>query len=221
MQRSENPRHAIRNLIFDLGGVVYNIRYENIADALKRHGVDQAERFYSRSFQTHEMDLFEMGLLSPAQFRDYVRQVKTTLTDQQIDDIVNAILIDMPSTHVALLLALRQKYNVFLFSNTNQINYDCFYRHCLNKFGFDVFQACFTRAYFSHQMHIRKPHVEGFHLIIQENELIPSQTVFIDDNRPNLQGARAAGLQCCHLQPGNDMCSLFDDGFNFIGPLED
>lgn len=200
----------IKNIIFDFGGVIHDIRYENVGEAFVRHGITNLGTFYSKDFQTAEMDLFEKGLLSPAQYRDYIRRATGhNLNDTDIDDIVNAILIDVPSERVELLLRLRKRYRVFLFSNTNQINYDCFTAKLQKKFGFDIFKLCFDAAYFSQLMHCRKPSSEGFRRIVDEQHLIPAETLFIDDIAKNLDGARAVGIHGLHLASGT-ILDLFD-----------
>ncbi|MBO7490046.1 MAG: HAD family phosphatase [Bacteroidales bacterium] len=203
--------NRIRNIIFDFGGVIHDIRYENVGEAFIKHGVTDLGTFYSKDFQTPEMDLFEKGLLSPAQYRDYIRRMTgKNLSDNDIDDIVNAILIDVPRERVELLIKLRKNYKVFLFSNTNQINYDCFTVKLKQKYGFDIFQECFDAAYFSQFMHCRKPATEGFERIIEEQHLVPSETLFIDDIEKNLDGARAVGINGLHLASGS-ILDLFDN----------
>lgn len=200
----------IKNIIFDFGGVIHDIRYENVGEAFVRHGITNLGTFYSKDFQTAEMDLFEKGLLTPAQYRDYIRRATGhNLSDTDIDDIVNTILIDVPSERVELLLRLRKRYRVFLFSNTNQINYDCFTAKLQKKFGFDIFKCCFDAAYFSQLMHCRKPSPEGFRRIVDEQHLIPAETLFIDDIAQNLDGARAVGIHGLHLANGT-ILDLFD-----------
>lgn len=195
--------NSIKNIIFDLGGVVYDIRYENVAEAFVRHGVTNLGEFYTKQFQTPEMDLFEMGLMSVEEYRDYVRRATgVALTDEEVDDIVNAILIDVPRERVEMLLELRKRYRTFLFSNTNAINYACFMKHLREKYGFDIFEECFDHAYFSHTLHLRKPAREGFATIIGEQHLVAAETLFIDDIEKNLQGARDEGLQVFHLAEG-------------------
>lgn len=208
----------IKNIIFDFGGVIHDIRYENVAEAFARHGIVGLEKFYSKDFQTHEMDLFEKGLVSPAEYRDYIRQMTgKELSDGEIDDIVNAILIDVPSERVELLLKLRKRYKTFLFSNTNQINYDCFTVRLKEKYGFDIFEHCFDAAYFSHFMHCRKPSPEGFERIVKEQGLNPTETVFIDDIAKNLEGAKAVGIHGLHLAQGT-LIDLFDNNGNLKTP---
>ncbi len=200
----------IKNIIFDFGGVIHDIRYENVGEAFVHHGITNLGTFYSKDFQTAEMDLFEKGLLSPTQYRDYIRRATGhNLSDTDIDDIINAILIDVPTERVELLLRLRKRYRVFLFSNTNQINYDCFTAKLQKKFGFDIFKRCFDAAYFSQLMHCRKPSPEGFRRIVDEQHLIPAETLFIDDIAKNLDGARAVGIHGLHLASGT-ILDLFD-----------
>ena len=79
------------------------------------------------------------------------------------------------------------------------------------QFGFDIFDKYFQRCYFSQLMHIRKPKEEGFRKIIAENNLVPADTLFIDDSPQHLVGARACGLQTIHLQDGMDVTELFDE----------
>lgn len=206
----------IKNIIFDFGGVLYDVRYENIAEAFESHGITNIGEFYTRTFQTPEIDRFEMGLMSPAEFHDYVRKASGhPASDAVIDEIMNAILIDMPAQRVELLLKLRAKYKVILFSNTNQIHYDCFYDHLLKKFNFDIFPTCFDACYFYHTMHMRKPNTDGFRRILKEQGLVPNETLFIDDNAPNLEGAREVGIHGYHLCD-KDVCDLFDEDLNFI-----
>ena len=200
----------IKNIIFDFGGVIHDIRYENVAEAFARHGIGGLDKFYSKDFQTKEMDLFEKGLISPEEYREYIRRMTgKNLSDCVIDDIVNAILIDVPTERVDLLLRLRKNYKLFLFSNTNKINYDCFTAKLKEKYGFDIFERCFDAAYFSFIMHCRKPDPEGFKLIIREQGLIPSETLFIDDIEKNLEGARAVGINGMHLAEGS-ILDIFD-----------
>ena len=203
--------NTIKNIIFDLGGVVYDIRYENVVEAIARRGITHLGQFYSKDFQTHEMDLFEKGLITVEEYRDYIRRVARLpeLSDSEIDDIVNAILIDIPRERVELLLRLKKRYGVYLFSNTNQINYDCFTVKLQKKFGFDIFERCFDAAYFSHFMHCRKPSPEESRQITDDQPLNQAETLFIDDIAKNLVGARAVGIHGLHLASGT-ILDLFD-----------
>lgn len=191
----------IKNIIFDLGGVIYDIRYENIPEAFARMGAGNLMEIYSKAKQTDFIDRYEEGLMSSDEFCEEIRRIsEVPLTDEQIKEAWNAILIDVPASRVDFLLKLKERYNLYLFSNTNQFNYDCFTAHLNQKYGFDFFDTIFKAAYFSHILHIRKPKAEGFQKIMQEQQLNPAETLFIDDSPQHIEGARRCGLQAYHLQ---------------------
>ena len=199
----------IKNIIFDLGGVIYDIRYENIPEAFVRMGAGNLVELYSKAKQTDFIDLYEEGLISSHEFCEEIRKVSSVpLTNEQIRDAWNAILIDVPAPRVDFLLKLKEKYKLYLFSNTNQFNYDCFTAHLKQKYGFDFFESIFKAAYFSHILHIRKPKKEGFQRIIQEQQLNPAETLFIDDSPQHIEGARKCGLQAYHLKDGERIETL-------------
>ena len=202
----------IKNIIFDLGGVIYDIRYENIAEAFARMGAGNLVPLYSKAQQTDFIDRFEEGLITTDEFCEEIRRLsEVPLTNAQIEEAWNAILIDVPAPRVNFLLKLKKKYNLYLFSNTNQFNYDCFTAHLKEKYGFDFFETIFKAAYFSHILHLRKPKAEGFQRIMLEQKLNPAETLFIDDSPQHIEGARQCGLQAYHLKDGEtieDYCLL-------------
>ena len=196
----------IKNIIFDLGGVLYDIRYENIADKFATYGLPNFTQQYTREAQSEAIDLFESGRMSVPDFRNYIRSLSPVpLTDQQIDDAWNAIIIDLPVHRVEMLHELKKRYRLFLFSNTNPLNYDCFQVQLHEKYGCDIFAECFVKAYFSHEMMMRKPNVEAFRRVIDEQGLNPAETLFIDDTARHIEGARKAGLHAYLLPKGEDV----------------
>jgi len=202
---------TIKNIIFDLGGVLYDIRYENIADTFRLYGVQDFERVYAQAAQAKEIDLFEEGKIPPEQFRNFIRTLTPhPLSNQQIDHAWNAILIDLPEIRVKLLEKLRKKYRTFLFSNTNEINCIEFERFVTEKFGVNIFETHFEKAYYSHTLGIKKPKPEGFQKICQEQNLVPAETLFIDDTERHILGAQKAGLQTYWLRHEKlENCNIF------------
>lgn len=199
----------LKNIIFDLGGVIYDIRYENIAEAFVKMGAGNLVSLYSKSQQSNFIDLFEEGRITSSAFCEEIRRLSAvSLTDAQITEAWNAILIDVPRERVDFLLKLKEKYNLYLFSNTNAINYDCFVPYLRAKFGFDFFPTLFKAAYFSHILQIRKPKPEGFQRIIEEQRLNPFETLFIDDSPQHIAGASQCGLRTHHLRNDEKIESL-------------
>lgn len=202
----------IRNIIFDFGGVLYNIRYQNIADAFARYGFPDFDKLYSKAHQTEVFDLFEEGKMSIPAFCDHIRSMsQKNLTDNQIAECWNAILLDFPSSSEQLLQKVRDHYRIFLFSNTNQLNYEAFTEQMFHKFGYSVPEKYMERCYYSQILHIRKPKPEGFQHILEENGLLPEETLFIDDSPQHIATARQMGLQTHHLAEGETVNDLFDE----------
>jgi len=194
----------IKNIILDLGGVLYDIRYENIADTFRKYGLQEFEKLYVQSGQAPEIDLFEEGKITPEQFRNFIRSLTpNTLTDNQIDHAWNAILIDLPEMRLKLLEKLKKKYRLFLFSNTNEINCIEFERFVTEKFGENIFETYFEKSYYSHLLGIKKPKPEAFFKICKEQNLHPAETLFIDDTERHILGAQKAGLQTYWLYHEN------------------
>ncbi|MEG2070092.1 MAG: HAD family phosphatase [Bacteroidales bacterium] len=197
---------AIKNIIFDLGGVIYDICYQNIPEAFQRYGVKNFEILYSKAAQTDVFNLYEEGLVSTEQFREYLHSLSPIpLSDQQIDIAWNSIMIDIPENRIKLLESIKNRYQLFLFSNTNQLNYEYYTQYVKEKFGYDIFNTLFVKAYFSHILQLRKPKPEAFQAIIDEQRLNPSETLFLDDSLQHIEGAKKCGLQTYHVQDGEEI----------------
>jgi glucose-1-phosphatase len=184
-----------KNIIFDFGGVILNIDYDLTPKAFTQLGINNFNELYSKATQTDLFDKLEKGLISPAAFRNEVKaRIGKAVSDEQIDGAWNAMLLDLPAKRVDLLTRLGKQYNIFLLSNTNEIHYRAFFAAIQTKFNRNIFADCFRKAYFSHQVNMRKPDAEIFNLVLSENNLNPSETLFIDDSPQHIEGAKRCGL---------------------------
>jgi putative hydrolase of the HAD superfamily len=97
--------------------------------------------------------------------------------------------------------AHNNEYATFLYSNTNQIHYDHFIPQFEREIGGN-FEKLFKSPYFSHKLGQRKPDPNSFKFILDKEGLVAEETIFIDDNEPNIIAAASVGLQVLFLQPG-------------------
>ncbi len=202
---------SIKNIIFDFGGVIYNIDYYKPVQLFKEMGIENFETLYSQAAQTSLMDDIETGKITPEEFRDGLRKIAgIPLSDEGINKAWNSILLNLPQENVELLGKVKLKYKTFLFSNTNQINEDCFRPMLEQELGFDMFTTLFNETFFSHRIQLRKPHPESFLYIINKHHLNPAETLFIDDTAQHIEGAKKAGLQALWLEKGMKIQDLFD-----------
>lgn len=209
---------TIKNIIFDLGGVIMNISFLQMMNSFKNLGFTESlEPNASNHFKEQVIEDFEIGKISPQQFREYVRQkTSQSISDQQIDDAINSILLDVPSSRIDFLKRLKRHYRIFLFSNTNQINEDCYRLRLKKQFGIDIFTELFEESFFSHHIGYRKPSLDGFAYILQKGGLKPEETVFVDDMAANVEGASRAGIHAIQLKKGMEINDLFNEKLEII-----
>ena|ERR1700677_1223658 len=193
------PKH-ITTVIFDLGGVLFDIDYKYTQQAFQKLGsTTDFNAVYSQQKQAGIFDEFEKGNISPAKFREGLREwLPESVTDKQIDDAWNALLIGFPPDKVELLNKLKKKYNLFLLSNTNEIHLPEVMNMIDNAHSPGQLGKLFTKEYYSCRMSLRKPDKTIYERVIIENELDPATTLFIDDLVQNIEGAQSIGLQTLH-----------------------
>lgn len=204
---------GIKNIIFDWGGVISNIDYTKTAEAFTRLGLEDFESVYNQLKQTTLFDDLEIGKITPEAFRMKIRtMLPDKVSDEEIDVAWTAMLQDLPMERIELLEKVRKEYNIFLLSNTNQIHVTRYSKYLDEIYGHEKFRNLFTKAYYSHEVGLRKPHVEIFEYVIRENNLNPATTLFIDDTPQHIEGARKAGLVVHHLKKPQTINQLFSNG---------
>lgn len=202
----------VKNIIFDLGVVLINIDYALTAESFRKLGVSDFEKQYSYAGQQQLYNDYEKGLLSKEEFCGKLRGIYgLPLTDEQIADAWNSMLLDFPAEREALLRKLQGQYRLFLLSNTNSMHVEAFTNSLREQFGYDIFQKHFEKAYFSSDMGMRKPDPEIFSYVLQTHGLDPAETLFIDDVKSNVDAAGQLGIQAVLLEPGQDVVSLLKE----------
>jgi putative hydrolase of the HAD superfamily len=186
-----------------------NIDFKKTEQAFLNLGVTGFNDMFT---QHHANDLFEnleTGKITPEQFYESFRQaIGKPLTNTQIKDAWNALLIDFPPERIKWLGNISRKYNVYLYSNTNLIHYESFMDTFCKNTGLPDFNQFFIKAYYSHELGLRKPYVNSFEYILKEQNLNPAETLFIDDTYSNIEGAKAAGMQTIHLEAPKTVLDL-------------
>ena len=203
----------IKNIIFDLGGVILDIDENIVYKELAKMGIDTSELSHSKEF-TEIMSKFDTGIYTAATFR---KKMKTwfgqeKMTDEKFDALWNAVLLDIPRERIEAMEKVRQHYRIFLMSNTNEIHYDLYVRDLQLRFGYKEFDALFDKSYFSFAEHLEKPDRRFFELILDHEGLLPEETLFIDDSPKNIEAAKALGLKTYHIRRDELVRNLFSDG---------
>ncbi|MFL5787914.1 MAG: HAD family hydrolase [Flavisolibacter sp.] len=191
----------IKNIIFDLGGIFLNIDFARTEKAFASLGVSQFNTLFNQHYSSNLFKLLETGKISPEEFhQSFVQQTGVRLSYAQVKEAWNALLLDFPVKRLHWLKSISKRYTIFLFSNTNEIHYDAFTESFRNLMKED-FDTYFKKAYYSHQIKLRKPDPESYLYIINEQNLNSKETLFIDDTLKNVEGASSVGLQTIHIVP--------------------
>jgi putative hydrolase of the HAD superfamily len=184
---------SIAALLFDLGRVVIDV---NTACAIARWaelaGVPAAviaERHARRVAGGDSFCRHERGEISDAAFFAHLREaLQIALTDAEIGDGWNALLVgEMPGIR-PLLTRARAAVPLFAFSNTNSAHQRCW------SVRFADLLAPFRKIYVSHELGARKPEATAFRAVVEDIGLPAERILFFDDAAENVAGARACGL---------------------------
>lgn len=191
---------SIKNLIFDLGGVILDLSVDSTLQSFSKiSGID--EKTVKQLFiTTPEFERYEKGELSDDTFRRFVRELyRIEASDEILDACWNAMLLGIPMKKVQLLETLKTSYNVYLLSNTNNIHVHYINNTLLPRIERNSLDDFFHRSYYSHQMKKRKPDAEIFQQVLDEGNFKPEETLFLDDNRTNVEGAGKLGIRTVHV----------------------
>ncbi len=194
----------IKTLLFDFGDVFLNLDKEATAHELKKLGVKEF---------TPEMQLlnvqYEKGEITSEDFVKGYQKWFPEVSNQQLVDAWNAILLDFPEHRILFLeqLAASKEYQLLLLSNTNEIHIDWVKE---NITYFERFKNCFEKFYLSHELNLRKPDASIFEFIIKDNHLNPEHIFFIDDTKANTDTAKSLGFKTWTINPlTEDVTDLF------------
>lgn len=210
--------NRIRNIIFDWGGVITNIDFNATIEAFNKLGVDKFEEHYCKSHQSILFQDFEVGKLSPDEFRESFRlTIHPGISDEKLDEAWFAMLKDTPVQNIELITNLKSRYRIFLLSNTNEIHVDYYNEIFKKQFGLKTgLRDLFEKAYYSHEIGYRKPSLESFQYVINNAVLSPSETVFIDDSLQNIKAAEEVGINSLHFKEGCDLISFINHMYDII-----
>ncbi len=196
-----------RNLLLDLGGVLYGVDYTRTVQALQAlaasNGMPPVQ--YSQAMQEAVFDQFEMGKISPEAFRAQLRpRLGASVTDAELDTAWNAMLLGPLPGRVELLQSLRASLPVALLSNTNAIHW------AQVGHEIDPFRPHLDQVLASYALGMRKPNADIFLHALAALGWHADETLFVDDSIQHVHGAQAVGLHAWHLQDADDLFRLRD-----------
>lgn len=196
----------IKNIIFDFGDVFIN---------LDKAGAHQNALTLFNTTELPETfiainSLYEEGHISTEEFLEFYVDNFPELSHDTLIDTWNSILKDFPEHRLEFLqkLATEKTYKLILLSNTNDLHISWIQE---NIEIYEAFKACFDGFYLSHEINLRKPNASIYQYIIEKQDLIPEETLFIDDTEDNILSAQDLGIHTWHIdETSQDITQLFE-----------
>lgn len=201
----------LKNYIFDLGGVILDIRMQNAYERFVALGLPAAE-LEKGGFAYKLMEDYQLGLVSTQSFcKQIADKCLRTTTPLDIENAWNSICLGVASRKLDTLRRLRQMENatVSLLSNTNELHWDYCCKNWFKANG-NQLNDFFDYIFLSQELHLQKPDPEIFKAAIRTLKAKPNETIFIDDNVDNIAAAAACGLQTLCVTPDIDWVKILD-----------
>lgn len=189
----------IKNIILDFGDIFINLDKPATALAMSNFGFKMI---------TPELDVifkaYEKGLISSQEFLESTQRLFPSATIEDLRNAWNAILLDFPERRLQFIedLSKENSHRLFLLSNTNDIHIEYIKKQMGSRFT--RFQNAFDVFYLSYEMKMRKPDTEIFEFVLNENQLQPQESLFVDDTKENTDAAAKLGIKTWNLQVGKE-----------------
>lgn len=212
----------VKNIIFDLGGVVIDLDRSMAIKALQDLGVTQAGTLLGKYEQKGPFLKLETGELTSSELFDTLLPLcRPGTTATEIRDAFEKFLVDLPVQRLATIRELRARgFKVFVLSNTNPIMYNHWIENKFRQEGKTV-NDYFDGIVASFQERACKPDPQIFKNLIERYNLVPEETVLLDDSEANCKSAQTLGLNAVQvMKTGENSFSAICNRLLEKGPAE-
>ena len=205
----------IKNLIFDLGGVIITLAPDEALRRFKSLGLENAEEQMDAYTQMGIFGQLEEGKISAEAFREELsRQVGREVTYDECRYAWLGYVKEVPQRNLDALLRLRSEgYRIILLSNTNPYMMSWVRSTEFDGHGHSIdyyMDACCL----SYQLGVMKPDTEFFHRVLMTEKIMASETLFIDDGPRNVATASQMGIRTYCPQNGADWTTTIYEYIN-------
>lgn len=198
----------IRNILLDLGGVILDINVDATKQRFYELGLPAVFMQYPENMLTDLFYKYETGRIDTANYRNEVRRLSgIDLTDRDIDEAWNAMLVRVPSERTDLLKKLKERYKLYLLSNTCPLHAPVFEQMYQDAAGIPMKDA-FDKLYYSFDIGFHKPDQQAWQFVIDDAGIMPGETLFVDDNIHNIKASQELGFQAIHLHERTHLLEL-------------
>ena len=206
----------IKNLIFDLGGVVFTLDHDEAVRRFRQLGLANAEEVHNPYTQGGIFGELESGKIGEEEFIAEFR--KLTGREVGYDDCRHAWLgycKEVPQRNLDALKELRQKgYRVVLLSNNNPFLMSWCESSDFDGHGNSI-SYYFDALYKSYEVKYMKPNERFFRHVLMTEKMLPEETLFIDDGPRNCASASQLGINTLCPVNGEDWTTLLKEKLRY------
>lgn len=201
----------VKNIIFDLGGVIINVDDSYTMSAFSKLGIANPRQIFTIEKQADLCDKLEVGEITPEYFCEQLLKLSANkVSHKDILDAWNAMVLDIPQHRIEMLKDVGKKYKIYLLSNTNPMHLHYINNVMLKNYNL-MLEDLFIKTYYSFEVGLRKADARIFQHILHDNSLAAAETLLIDDLASNILVAKDLGIKTLHVARNRfDVRELFE-----------
>ena len=194
----------IKNIVFDMGGVLIDLDWSACVSAFAENGFPQAKEMLNPYLQKGIFMQLEKGTVTTSEFYQNIKDnAGSSITDEQIDLSLSKFLVELPIYKLEMLRKLRESYNVYMLSNTSSIIMKYVDENMFTQEGL-TWESYFDHRYLSFEMQLLKPDSSIYEVMLADGAMNPDETLFLDDSPANIATALKLGIKTYHVSPMED-----------------
>lgn len=187
-------------MLFDLGGVVFQIDFENAFAHWAAHADVSMRSIESRYRADEWYERHERGEITGAEYFDALRgTLDIEISDEQFAAGWNAIFEQEVAGVFELFQSLSARVPIYAFSNSNVMHQNFWERKYAKTLGL------FRNVFVSCELGLRKPETAAYRQVAARMDAEPQRVLFFDDTRENIDGARKIGMPAVHVRGIDDI----------------
>lgn len=194
----------IKNLVFDFGGVFAKIELQGCVDAFRSLGFKEVDEYLNPYQQKGFFGDLEAGKITDEEFRQCMSEHcgrEVSWEDCQKGWL--GFMVRVENENLEQLLKFKAEgYHLALLSNTNLFITSWFRSDKFDGNGHGIgYYIPKEHQYLSFEQKCMKPGSEIFEAMLEVEDFIPEETMFVDDGEVNLNTAKGLGMHT--FQPLN------------------
>jgi glucose-1-phosphatase len=190
---------SLKNILFDMGGVIIDLNVSATLEAFYNMGFPAELLNYPENYNTDIFYRYETGAISTKEFRDAIRkETGLNFEDAAFDKAWRAMLLGIPAERIELIKKLKEKYNLYILSNTSPLHTPVFETLFLQNGGISM-KGLFNICFYSNEIGFSKPDDSSYRYVLENAGIVAEETLFLDDNIQNIKAAQALGFNAIHI----------------------